>query len=126
MFRSSLPGRIVSLSIAFALLSGGLIAVLGLEPAVWVPFSLLIPIVGCFVGTILAVASHQWAAMALVVALPMALWPYTMILMLVTNSYRTYGWLLIAAGLGMAALTAVSGVVRAPRPRPAPVRESLA
>ena len=126
MFRSSLPGRIVSLSVAFALLSGGLIAVLGLQPAVWVPFALLIPVVGCFFGTMMAIASHEWAALALAVLLPMALWPYTMILMLITTSHHPYGWALIAAGLGMTALTAVSGVVRAPKERAAPARASLA
>jgi hypothetical protein len=125
-FRSSLPARIISLSVAFALVSGGLIAVLGLEPAEWIPFSLLFPITGCVVGALLAAGTREWSAMAMVVALPIALWPYTMVLMLVTNSYRQFGWLLLAAGIGMTALTAVSGVVRAPQRRTAPARQSLA
>ncbi len=124
-FRSSLPGRLISASIAFALLSGGLIAILGLTPAVWIPWSLLIPIVGCFFGTVLAIASHQWSALAMAVALPVALWPYTMVLMLVTNTHRQYGWALIAGGLCMVALTGVAGLVRFPERRPA-ARESLA
>jgi hypothetical protein len=125
-FRASLPGRIVSSSVAFALLAGGLIALLGLDGAVWVPFALLIPVVGCFVGTVMAVISHVWAAMALVVALPMCLWPYTMLLMLATSRYHQLGWLLVAAGIGMAALTLVSGVIPIPGRAAAPARESIA
>src|SRR4051812_42621612 len=90
-FRTSLPGRIISLSIAFALLSGGLIPLFGLHAATWLPFTLLIPIVGCVVGTILSVNDHTWSAMALVVALPLLLWPYAMALMLICNRYQSMG-----------------------------------
>jgi len=124
-FRSSLPGRIISASVAFALISGGLIAVLGLDPPRWLPFSLLIPIVGCFVGTVLSVASHSGTTLALAVLLPVLFWPYTLALMLITNSYRQYGWLLLGAGIVLAGMTALSGVVRVPERRVL-TRESLA
>src|SRR5688572_19828341 len=100
-FRASVPGRIVWSSIAFALISGGLIPVLGLHAATWLPWTLLIPIVGCVVGTLLASHQYQGAALALGVALPLCLWPYTMLLMLVTASQPRSGWLLIAAGGAM-------------------------
>ena|SRR5579859_5449601 len=115
MFRASLPGRIVSLSVALALLLGGLIPILNLDAAVWVPFALLVPITGCFIGTILSIHEHLAAAAALAVALPLTFWPYTMILMLVTTTHRQFGWALLAGGMVMVALTAASGVKRSPR-----------
>jgi hypothetical protein len=116
-FRASLPGRIVWLSVAFALVSGGLIPIFGVNPAVWIPFALLIPVFGCVVGTILSIHEHHWAAMALAVALPLCLWPYTMVLMLLTKSWPQFGWLFIAAGGAMTMLGA-AGLVRRPVPTP--------
>ena len=123
-FRASLPGRIVWLSVAFALVSGGLIPIAGLHPATWIPFTLLIPVVGCVVGTILSIYEHPWAAMALTVALPLCLWPYTMLLMLSTTSWPQFGWLFVAAGGAMTMLGA-AGLVRRPAPSAQP-RPSLA
>jgi hypothetical protein len=124
-FKASIPGRIVWMSIAITLVSGGLIPSLGLHPATWVPITLLVGVMGCFVGTVLSIYEHPYAALALAWALPLSLWPYTMLLMLVSGKYPQYGWLFVAAGGGMI-LFGAAGMLKRPATADAPAKPSLA
>jgi hypothetical protein len=119
-FRTSVPARIVSLSIAATLVSGGLLPLLGLHGPTFIPFTLLIGVVGCFFGMLLSVDKHPGAAFALAIALPLSLWPYVMILMLATTTHPQLGWLIVAAGGGITSFSAAGLFHRQPSMGSAP------
>ena len=107
-FRTSITARVVSLSIAFALLAGGLIPILRLTPAIALPVVLLVAVGGCIVGCVLGVQEHTGPTAALAILLPLALWPFTLVLIAVATRFGEYGWALIAAGAVMAGATAIA------------------
>jgi hypothetical protein len=107
-FRTSITARVVSLSIAFALIAGGLIPILGLTPSIALPIVLLLAVGGCIVGCVLGVQEHTGATAALAIFLPLVLWPFCMVLIGVATKYGEYGWALIAAGAVMSGATAVA------------------
>jgi hypothetical protein len=107
-FRTSTSARIVSLAVAFALAGGGLIPIFGLTPSVAIPIVLLAAVGASIVGLVIGVNDHP-GAIALVAMLgPLALWPYTMVLMLVATRFYAWGWALVAAGAAMAGATAIA------------------
>jgi hypothetical protein len=123
-FKASLAGRIVSLSIAFALIPGGLISVYGLPR--WVPYILLTAVGGCLVGMLLAIEKHAGAAAALLIALPMLLWPYSMALIWIAETRPQLGWWLIAAGAGVTVFS-IAGLIKRPSlALPEPAKQSAA
>jgi hypothetical protein len=106
-FRTSLTARIVSLAIAVALAGTGILALTG--AAALFPYVLLVGIMGCVVGVIVGAVEHTFAAMALVVALPLALWPYIMVAELAMHRLPIAGWAFIASGALVGSLTAFAG-----------------
>jgi hypothetical protein len=125
-FRTSLTARIVSLSIAFALTGGGLIPILGLTPAIALPAVILLAVAGCIVGCILGAQEHTWSVAALAIMLPLALWPYTLVLMLVATRFGEYGWALVAAGALMTGATAIASFTTRPSAEKAPAAQHAA
>ncbi len=107
-FRTSATARVVSLSIAFALIGGGLIPILGLAPSLALPVVLLIAVGGCIVGGVLGVNEHTGPTAALAIFLPLLLWPFVMLLISVSTRHGEYGWALIAAGAVVSGATAVA------------------
>ena len=106
-FRTSLTARIVSLAIAIALVGTGILALTG--AAELFPYVLLAGIMGCVVGVIIGAVEHPFSTMALVVALPLALWPYIMVAELVMHRLPVAGWAFIALGAVVGSLTAFAG-----------------
>ena len=117
-FKTSLTARIVSFSIAFALLGGGLIPTLGLRPAMALPIVLLLAVGGCIVGLLLGVNDHPGAVGFCAVLLPMAFWAYVLVLLVVVNRFPAYAYALDAAGVAVLFSTvAASFQARAVQPR---------
>ncbi len=107
-FRTSLTARIVSLAVAFALAGGGAIPIFGFAPAAAVPIVLLLSVAACIVGCLLGAQEHAGATALLAMMLPLALWPYTLLLLLVVARFPQHGWTLMAAGAFVAGLTAIA------------------
>jgi len=106
-FRTSLTARIVSLAIAVTLIGTGILALTG--AAALFPYVLLVGIMGCVVGVIVGAMEHTYSALALVVALPIALWPYIMVAELTMHRLPIAGWAFIAIGAVVGSLTAFAG-----------------
>jgi hypothetical protein len=115
-FRRSLTARIVSSAIAFALLGGGLIPTLGIPPAYGLPVVLLLAVGAVIAGLVLGVQDHPGPVAYLAILMPLALWAYTLALLVIINHVPTYALALVAAGILMAAFTLAGSVIgkRAP------------
>jgi hypothetical protein len=107
-FRTSLTARIVSLAIAFALVGTGLIPILGIAPAISLPIVFLAAVGACIAGLVLGVQDHPGPVLVLGLTLPLVLWPFTMVAMLVATRFGNFGWALIAAGCVMGGATAIA------------------
>ncbi|HZS42136.1 MAG TPA: hypothetical protein VFF06_35145 [Polyangia bacterium] len=100
-FKTSLTARIVSFAIAFALIGGGLIPTLGLRPAIALPIVLLLAVGACIVGLVVGASDHPGAVGFCAVLLPMALWAYVLVLLLVVNRFPAFAYALDAAGVAV-------------------------
>ena len=97
-FRTSPTARLVSASIATALMGGGLIAILGLPPEIAVPFVLLAAVGMGIVGLVLGVQEHAGAVALLAILLPMALFAYVMVLWAAVTRMPSSGYAFVVAG----------------------------
>jgi hypothetical protein len=104
-YRTSVSARLASGAAAFALAAGGLTAILQL-PWVALPVILVITIVSGILACLFAIEEHPGAAIALGIALPLALWPYVLALLVAINHFPQLGWLFI----GLAALVTAQSV----------------
>ncbi len=119
-FHTSITARLVSASVAIALAGVGLLAVIG-QPEL-LPYVILLAVGGSVIGTIAGAIDYTWQVMGLAVALPMLLWPYVMVAELIMRRAPAWGWLLIAAGAVIGAVSAFAGVLK---PHRAPLAQSL-
>jgi hypothetical protein len=106
-FRTSVTARMISLAATIALTGGGAAVALATHLNWTIPLVLLAAIMAGIVGLALGAYDHPGPVVLLAVLLPMALWPYVMVLELVRTSYPTWSWALIAAGLVPLLLTTV-------------------
>jgi hypothetical protein len=125
-FRTSATARIVSSAIAFALLGGGLIPILGINPAIGLPIVLLLSVGAVIAGLVIGVQDHVAPVAFLAILLPLALWGYVLGLLVIVHHYPGYGLGLVAAGILMTAFTLAGSVVAkrpaASRIAPAPAK----
>ena len=114
-FRTSLTARLVSISAAVAMTGGGLAVVVAPLLTWTVPVVLLVAITIAIMGLILGVYDHPGAVTLLGGLLPMAMFPYSMILEGVREAHPVYAWALIAAGLVPLLLTTLAASTVAAR-----------
>ena len=104
-FRTSITARIISGGAIFALAGGGIVAATGINPAWGVPIVLLFTALSGIVGLVLGANDHPGAVLFTALLLPLALWPYTMVLIYITTRRPEWGPVLFAAALLVLALT---------------------
>src|SRR5262249_33662949 len=121
-YRVSTSARILSGGAAFALIAGGLVAVLGLDPARAIPLVILVTIAAGLGGLIFAITEHLGAALSAAILMPPAMWMYVLGLVGVIRNYPSLGWALIAGGGVPLALFVVS---LGSRPEPEKVGETV-
>ena len=112
-FRTSITARLVWVSLSFALIAGGLVALHG-SPSL-IPYSFAPAIVGCFVALILGVEEHPAEVLGLLIALPLLLFPWVMLLHLIVIRWSSFGSALVVAGFMPLLATVSAGSLPAKR-----------
>jgi hypothetical protein len=109
-FRKSVSATIIGSAGSFALIAGGMIPTLGLNAAWAVPVVLLLTIGAGIVGVVLGIHDHPGKTALLAMLLPLALWPYTMVLIHCATGRPTWALGLSAAGLLLLGATLAAAI----------------
>jgi hypothetical protein len=109
-FRKSVSATIIGCAGSFALIAGGLIPTLGVNASWAVPVVLLLTIGAGIVGVVLGINSHPGKMALLAMLLPMALWPYTMVLIYSASARPSWSLGLTAAGLMLLGATLAAAI----------------
>jgi hypothetical protein len=96
-YRTSLSARILSGGAAVSLVAAGLVPVIGFDHTRAVPLIILFTIAVGLSGILVAIPRHGGAALWASMLLPLAMWPYVMVMSGIMQHYPSYGWALIAA-----------------------------
>jgi hypothetical protein len=107
-YRNSWSARFVSGGISIALVGGGLVAALRLDPGVLLPVILLAAVGACIAGLVLGIHSHTGPVTALAIALPLLLWPYVLGLLWGISQAPALGWLFAGVGSVLTAMNVIS------------------
>ncbi len=108
-FRTSTSARLISLAVATALGGGGAAVLTGSIDVMAV--SLLIGITLGIIGFIVGTLDYSIELLVLAVLLPLALWPYAMLLTIMVERRSPYGWALIGIAAAMLAQTALASII---------------
>lgn len=98
-FRSSFTARLIAAATSLVLMGGGVISLAHIEPSRALPLLFLAAIAMGIVALVMGALDYPLQVVLLAILLPIALWPYVILLGWIVEAGTGYAWLLIVAGL---------------------------